>query len=72
MIMSFVKFALLSTLGEVIGLRISTGVYYKKGFGITPRAFVWGILGMGINLAFIVFSTEIGRASCRERVCQYV
>ncbi len=59
MIMSFVKFALLSTLGEVIGLRISTGVYYKKGFGITPRAFVWGILGMGINLAFIVFSTGV-------------
>ena len=59
MFMSFVKFALLSTLGEVIGLRISTGYYYKKGFGILPRAFVWGILGMGINLAFIVFSTGV-------------
>ncbi len=61
MIMAFVKFAILSTLGEVIGLRISTGSYYKKGFGILPRAFVWGILGMGINLAFIVFSTGVPR-----------
>ncbi len=59
MIMSFVKFAILSTLGEVIGLRISTGVYNRPGFGILPRAFVWGILGMGINMAFVVFSNGV-------------
>ena len=59
MIMSFIKFAILSTLGEVIGLRISTGVYHRPGFGILPRAFVWGILGMGINLAFVVFSNGV-------------
>lgn len=59
MIMSFIKFAILSTLGEVIGLRISTGVYHRPGFGILPRAFVWGILGLGINLAFIVFSNGV-------------
>ena len=34
MIMSFLKFAILSTLGECIGLRISAGVYNRKGFGI--------------------------------------
>lgn len=59
MVMSFVKFAILSTLGEVIGLRISTGVYNRPGFGILPRAFVWGLLGLGINMAFVVFSAGV-------------
>lgn len=56
MIMSFLKFAILSTLGEMIGLRISAGVYSRKGFGILPRMIVWGVLGMGINAAMIIFS----------------
>ena len=56
MIMSFLKFAVLSTLGEMIGLRISAGVYCRKGFGVLPRMFVWGILGMGINMAMVIFS----------------
>ena len=63
MVMSFLKFAILSTLGEVLGLRISTGNYIRKGFGILPRALVWGILGMFINLAFIVFSTGVPAAA---------
>lgn len=56
MVMSFIKFAILSTLGEMIGARISTGAYARKGFGILPRMLVWGILGMGINAAMIIFS----------------
>jgi len=56
MIMSFIKFALLATLGESIGLRIKTGVYNSKGFGLIPRAIVWGFLGLWIKLAFVVFS----------------
>lgn len=59
MIMSFIKFAILSTLGELLGLRISTGNYYRIGFGVLPRAVVWGIFGMGINMAFIIFSTGV-------------
>lgn len=59
MLMSFFKFAVLSTLGELLGLRISSGVYIKPGFGILPRALVWGIFGMAINMAFILFSTGI-------------
>lgn len=57
MIMSFLKFGILSTMGEVIGLRIRTGKYNQKGFGIIPRAIVWGFLGLTIKLAMIVFST---------------
>ncbi len=56
MIMSFAKFGILSTLGEMLGHRISTGNYSSPSFGILPRMVVWGILGMGINMAMIIFS----------------
>lgn len=55
MIMSFIKFAILATLGESIGLRIQRGVYNQKGFGLIPRAIVWGFLGLWIKMAFVVF-----------------
>ncbi len=57
MIMAFLKFAVLATLGELIGLRIKTGVYYQPGFGVWPRALVWGGIGLTIKLAFIIFAT---------------
>ena len=59
MVMSFLKFGVLATLGEMLGLRISAGVYNRKGFGVLSRAVVWGILGMGINMAMIVFSKGV-------------
>ena len=59
MVMSFIKFGILATLGEMLGLRISAGVYNRKGFGVLPRAVVWGLLGMGINAAMIIFSKGV-------------
>ena len=56
MIMSALKFGILSTLGEIIGMRLRKGVYYEKGFGVLPRAMVWAALGMCINMAMIIFS----------------
>lgn len=56
LISSFIKFAILATLGEVIGLRIKTGTYYRKGFGILPRMIVWGFLGITIKIAFVIFA----------------
>ena len=56
-ITSFLKFGILSTIGEVIGLRISTGSYYKAGFGYAPRFIVWGFLGIGIKMAFVIFAS---------------
>ena len=47
MVMSFIKFGILATLGEMLGLRISAGVYNRKGFGVLPRAVVWGTAGNG-------------------------
>ncbi|HDP54573.1 MAG TPA: hypothetical protein ENN24_02680 [Bacteroidetes bacterium] len=55
MVTSFIKFAILATFGETIGLRIRTGKYNQTGFGIIPRAIVWGLLGLTINMAFIIF-----------------
>ncbi|MFW6094878.1 MAG: Mpv17/PMP22 family protein [Bacteroidota bacterium] len=56
-IASFFKFALLATLGELIALRIREGVYHRKGFGVAPRAIVWGFIGITIKIAFIIFAT---------------
>lgn len=60
-LMAFVKFAILSTLGECIGLRIKTGSYNYRGFGILPRALVWGFLGMWIAASMKIFGAGAPR-----------
>lgn len=52
---SFIKFAILATFGESLGLRIRTGRYTQKHFGFIPRAIVWGFLGISIKMAFVIF-----------------
>jgi hypothetical protein len=54
-LMSFVKFAILATFGESLGLRMRTGFYVNKGFGLLPRTLVWGFLGISIKIAFVIF-----------------
>ncbi|HOI33399.1 MAG: hypothetical protein PHG67_08470 [Bacteroidales bacterium] len=54
--MSFAKFAVLATFGECLALRIRTGKYNRKGFGILPRAIVWGFLGITIKMAFVIYT----------------
>ncbi len=56
-ITAFIKFAVLATFGEMLGLRIKTGNYSELGFGVMPRAIIWGFLGIWIVAAFKVFST---------------
>jgi len=55
-LIGFLKFAILATMGESIGLRLREGIYNKKGFGLIPRAIVWGFLGLTIVMAFKIFS----------------
>ena len=55
--MSFFKFAILGTFGEMLALRIREGVYHKKGFGILPKMLVWGVLGVVIASAMTIFKT---------------
>jgi len=61
MITSFIKFGILATLGEVIALRIRTGGYFRKGFGILPRIVVWGFIGLTIKMAFVIFAAGTPR-----------
>ncbi len=56
LITSFVKFAVLATLGELIGVRIRTGHYFINNFGIIPHMVVWGIIGVTIKIAFVIFA----------------
>ncbi|MBI9068788.1 MAG: hypothetical protein JEZ09_15945 [Salinivirgaceae bacterium] len=57
MITSFIKFGILATLGEVLGLRVRTGKFYQKGFGLIPKAVIWGFIGLTIKLSFVIFAT---------------
>lgn len=59
LVMSFLKFAILATLGEIIGLRIKKGVYHEKRFGLMSRAVVWGFLGITIKAAFVIFASGV-------------
>jgi hypothetical protein len=55
-LVTFVKFALMATGGEMVARRFSTGRYVNPGFGILPKMLVWGLLGISIYWAFVVFS----------------
>ena len=55
LLMSFFKFAILGTFGEMLSLRIKEGVYMKKGFGLLPKMLVWGVLGVVIASAMTIF-----------------
>ena len=55
-LVSFIKFALLATFGEMAGARIKTGSYLPSDFGLFPKAVIWGFWGVAISLAFRIFS----------------
>ena len=59
MVMAFLKFGILATLGEMLGCRISTGNYTTPTFGVAPRMVVWGLLGVVISMAMSVFAVGI-------------
>jgi len=59
MVMGFAKFAILGTFGEMLSLRMIEGVYLKPGWGLLPKAFIWGLLGLMIKTSLIVFSTGV-------------
>lgn len=59
MITSFIKFAILATFGEMLALRIREGEYYKADFGVLPKFIIWGLLGLTIKMAFIIFATGV-------------
>ena len=57
LLMSFFKFAILGTFGEMLALRIREGVYMKNGFVLLPKMLVWGVLGVVIASTMTIFKT---------------
>ncbi len=55
-LLAFLKFAILSTLGEMIGLKIKSGKFTFPAFGIAPRAILWGLYGVWIAIAMKTFA----------------
>lgn len=54
---SFIKFAVLCTMGESIALRIRQGQYLSEDFGTGPRMLMWGVIGLCIQTAFTIFAS---------------
>lgn len=59
----FIKFAILASLGELLGIRILEGKW-RLSVGFVPKALVWGLIGMSITLMFNLFPG--GVAYCQE------
>lgn len=57
----FVKFAILSTMGELLAMRL-VGGNWKKPAGLMWRVIIWGFIGMLITLIFKLFA--FGVAAC--------
>jgi hypothetical protein len=57
--LSFLKFAVLATFGEMLVARLRTGLYLPRAFGLLPKAVVWGVLGVFIWIAFGIFSRGV-------------
>jgi len=58
-VLSFLKFALLATFGEMLVARLQKGRYLPSHFGLLPKMLIWGILGVAIWLAFGIFSKGV-------------
>ena len=53
--MSFLKFAVLATMGEILAVRILSGSWSRPK-GVLAKAGIWGVLGVLIGLMFGVFN----------------
>lgn len=61
-IMGFIKFAILSIMGEFLALRVVTGEW-RAVKGMAPKMFIWGLLGVLIVLMFKIYSSGISGAA---------
>ncbi|MDR2892940.1 MAG: hypothetical protein LBV80_07650 [Deltaproteobacteria bacterium] len=53
--MSFLKFAVLAIMGELLAIRITSGDWLRPK-GVVAKALTWGIFGMVISLSFGIYS----------------
>lgn len=59
-IMSFIKYFILATMGELLGRRIIYGEW-SRPVGLWARMLVWGIIGISIMLMFDIFAEGVSR-----------
>lgn len=60
----FIKFAILSTMGELLAIRL-VAKDWKKPAGLVGRVIIWGLIGMLITLIFQLYA--IGVKGCLSK-----
>lgn len=60
-LMGFVKVSILATMGEILALRIASGVY-RRPTGMLYKFIVWGFLGMCFVLVFDIFAAGVANS----------
>lgn len=58
-VMGFIKFAILATMGELLARRIVDGKWTIKGIRCYQRTFVWGALGVLFTYIFPLYSDGV-------------
>ena len=69
-IMGFVKFSVLSTMGELLAIRIGSGEW-KKPSGVIYRFIVWGFIGMLVVLMFNLFGAGVKGAMAKGLIISF-
>lgn len=60
-IIGFIKFFILASMGDLLGIRISKG-RWEKPTGFIYRSIIWGFIGMAITLVFVINDVGITQA----------
>lgn len=66
-LVGFIKFTILATMGDLLGVRILNGGYIIPK-GLIYRATIWGIIGMMITLMFTVYMNGVAFAQTSGRL----
>lgn len=66
-VMGFIKFAILATMGDLLGIRVLKGEWVIPK-GVFYRAAVWGIIGLMVTLVFTVFMGGTAAAQAAGRL----
>ena len=66
-IMGFIKFAILASMGDLLGIRVLKGEWIKPK-GMQYRAVVWGIIGVMTTLVFTVLMGGAAAAQAAGRL----
>ena len=66
-VMGFIKFAILATMGDLLGIRVLKGEW-KLPEGVFYKSIIWGIIGMMTTLLFTVYMGGTAAAQAAGRL----